>query len=243
MARRLTRREIKRDEVLEGLGSAVTYIESHRRALYWIGGLLAAAGLAAWGIVAFFGGRAERAQDALARAIQVAGSPVAGAGARPDDAAAPSFPDAAARRARARELFESVRSAHGWSEAAGIAGFYLGSIAAEEGRFDDARALWREFAEEHEGHFLAAEARLNLIGLDRRGERAEQVADELRRELASDSRALPEDVLLRELAVTLELMGRGGEAMDVYQRIVDEHPQSPYYGEAVERTARAAEAG
>ena len=48
---------------------------------------------------------------------------------------------------------------------------------------------------------------------------------------------LPQDVILNELGKTLEQLRRPQEAVQAYQRIVDEFPQSPYAREARERIA------
>ena len=39
---------------------------------------------------------------------------------------------------------------------------------------------------------------------------------------------LPQDVILHELGTTLEQLSRPQEAIQSYQRILDEFPQSPY---------------
>ena len=79
---------------------------------------------------------------------------------------------------------------------------------------------------------LVLSVRLNLIHLDRQNGRTQEVADQLQRELASASKTLPEDVILFELAQTLEALDQQDEALDLYQRILDEHPKSPYTADA-----------
>ncbi len=41
----------------------------------------------------------------------------------------------------------------------------------------------------------------------------------------------------RELGLTLEALGRGDEAKEYYQRILDDHPQSPHSIVARQKTA------
>ena len=85
-------------------------------------------------------------------------------------------------------------------------------------------------------HVLALSVRLNLIHLDRSEGNAE-LADKLRMELNNAARSLPEDVLLYELAKTLESQDQGDEAAELYQRILDDHPASPYAAVARRATA------
>jgi hypothetical protein len=48
---------------------------------------------------------------------------------------------------------------------------------------------------------------------------------------------LPQDVILGELAATQAQLGRKQEAIQSYQRIVDEFPQSPYARDARQKIA------
>ena len=235
MNQRLTRKEIKRDDFAAAVGRSVEYAESHVRTIaYAIGAVLLLVALS----VAFYFWRNSRLQGAnevLARATKVYLAPVAATGAKPDDPNEPSFASEAARRARAKQLLEEVRDGYGSTAAADVAGLYLAQIAADEGRLDDAREAWREFVDDHGDHMLAGQARLNLINLDRKQGKAQQVARELRDMLERNDPSLPQDVILFELGATLEQLNRKQEAVQTYQRILDEFPQSPYGSEAQQK--------
>lgn len=238
MNQRLTRKEIKRDEFASVVGRSVEYAETHSRGLiYAIVGALALAVLAA-GVYAYLGNRSLHANEDLAYAMKVYSAPVvpapAGA-AKPDDRQSPSFASEAARRQRAKALFEKVRSDYGFSDAADVAAIYLGQIAAAEGQLDRARELWTDFLDSHEGHLLAGEARLNLIRLDRQQGKGEELIGRLRPMLDEPDAPLPQDVVLFELGKTYEQLNRRTEAVATYKRIVDEFPQSAYGQEARQR--------
>lgn len=237
MNQRLTRKEIKRDELASAVGRSVEYAESHARTiLYALGGALA---LLALGLIVYFwlGSRSEKANEALAYAIRVQQAPIDAAAPKPQDRLAPSFATEAARRAKAKELFQEVHDGYGATDAGDVAGLYLAQIAAEEGQLDRARELWTEFVEEHGDHALAGEARLNLIGLDRQQGKGEELATRLRGLLEEAEPPLPKDVLLHELGLTLEQLERPQEAVQVYQQILDDYPQSPYRQEAQQRVS------
>lgn len=236
MNQRLTRKDIKRDEFADVVGRSVEYAGSHIRAIaYTLGGILLAVVL----VVAVHYYRAhqnDQASQELAAAMKVYQAPV---GAKPADAPAdqPTFPTEAARRAKAKELLAKVRKDHGSTDAADVAGLYLAQIHADEGKLDEARKLWSDFADDHKGSMLAAEARLNVIALDRRQGKGEDVVKELRAMLEKGDAPLPQDAILHELGLTLEQLHRPQEAIQSYQRILDEFPQSPFRSDAQQKVA------
>ncbi len=236
MSQRLTRKEIKhdiRDDEVRGYLVRVFEFLQERPSFVVgadVGFVVLVLGVTA--LLAYLDNRGAAASEELASALKIAGAPVTEDGATPEDPDEPSFPTEEARRARAKEAFEEVRSGVGASLAGEVADLYLADIAAGEGDTETARAIWESFLADHENHVLALSVRLNLIHLDRQNGRAQEVADELQRELDSAARTLPEDVVLFELAQTLEELGREDEAVELYQRILDEHPKSPYTAQA-----------
>jgi len=237
MSQRLTRKDIKRDEIRAAFGRSVEYAGSHVRTItYAVGGVLVLGALAA-AVYFYLGHRREDANQALAEATKIYQAPIAATGAKPNDPTVPSFPTEAVRRARAKELLQKVRDDYGMSDAADVAGLYLAQIAAAEGKLDEARKLWNDFVAEHGDSMLAGEARLNLIDLDRKQGKAEQVVKDLRAMLEKGDSPLPQDVVLNELGKTLEQLHRPQEAVQSYQRIVDEFPQSPFRQDAQQKVS------
>ncbi|HEY4593027.1 MAG TPA: tetratricopeptide repeat protein, partial [Thermoanaerobaculia bacterium] len=173
--------------------------------------------------------------QALADAMKVYHAPVTATGAKPNDPDEPSFPTDAARRTRAKELLTRVHQGYGSTDAGDVAGLYLAQIAADEGRLDEARKLWSDYADGHKGTMLGAEARLNLLSLDRKQGKGEAVVKELRSMLEKGDSPLPQDLILRELGATLEDLHRPQEAIQSYQRIIDEFPQSTFRAEAQQK--------
>lgn len=231
---RLSRKEVKRDEVLETFGSAVGYVRGHGRTM-----LLAAAAVVvvALGYLAFTlwnASRQEGANEGLAEALAVAGAEIDAHDPRPD-ADPPKFADEAARQARAKEAFESVQREHSGTAPAAVATSYLARMAAEAGDIDRARALWDEVIDEGGESLLTAEARLNRMALDREQGRLAELADRLRADLDSTEPELPKPILLHELALALEALGQPEEAREIYRRLAEEHPGSSYAAGAERR--------
>lgn len=135
-------------------------------------------------------------------------------------------------------MFEGLRKEHLGTDAADIALVYQAEFAAQDQDYERARSLWEKFLEEQSDHMLAAEVEVNLMSLDRAEGRGEQLVTEIKSLLDSPEANLPKDVLLYQLAITLEDLGRKDEAQEAYQQIVNDYPGSPYFGEARAQSGR-----
>ena len=244
MSKRLTTKEIKHDiredEVRTFLGRIFqTLAEKPTLVLGIVAGVFAVA-LAIAAIFAILDSRRQAAIDKLTAAVETYGAPIAGEeGTAGEDPDGPVFASEEERRAEAKEAFEDVRGGFAAGAAGGVASLYLADIALNEGDAERARAIWEEFLTANEGHILALSVRLNLIHLDRDQGRAAEVAEALEKELADPAKTLPEDVILFELAETRDALGEREAALELYQRIVDEYPQSPYVARARQMTTSA----
>lgn len=231
----LSRKDMKRDEVREALGRGVQYVRGHERtALIVVGGLVGVLVVAA--LVVFLLGRREAsAGNRLAAALKVYGAKVDPLDPAPGDADSPRFATDAERLQQSKAAFERLAQSSG-TEAGQVAKAYLGEIAARQGDTETARRLWGEYLAKNPGSALAVSVELNLLGLDRQAGRLEEVKTGLEKQLEEGAkRTLPEDVVLFELAQTLEALGRDTEAQDTLQRLIDDHPRSPFAFEARRR--------
>jgi tetratricopeptide (TPR) repeat protein len=236
MKHHLSRKEIKRDEVREALGRGVQYLRGHERTALWIvGGVLGALLIAA--LVVFFIGRREAsAGGRLASALRVYGAEVDVFDSAPDDPEEPRFATDQERLDKAKASFTELVDDYGGTDAGQVAKTYLAEIAARQGDTETARKLWAEYLRDNPGSVLAVSVELNLLALDRQAGNLEQVRAGLERQLEEGAdRTLPEDVVLYELAQTLDALGRETEAQDLLQRLVDDHPRSPFAFEARQR--------
>jgi TolA-binding protein len=231
----LTRKDIKRDELATAVGRGVEYAESHSRQLLVTVGVVLA--IVLLGILVFFyvNHRSDAANEALTAAAKIYLAPIQATGANPADPKEPTFPTEAARQEKARPMFEKVRESYRFTDAADVATLYLAEIDAAKGNFTVARQLWTDFVKKHGDHVLAAQARIDLLELDRGQGKGQQVAQQLREMLDQTDAPLPQDVILTQLAITLEQLNRNQEAVQMYQRLVDEFPQSPYRATAQQK--------
>jgi tetratricopeptide (TPR) repeat protein len=114
------------------------------------------------------------------------------------------------------------------SPAAWAATARLAELRAADRQFEEARRLWQGLAERGPND-LAAAAEMDLIHLDREQGRLEELADRLESLIEGGDSRLPEDVLLFELARTLEELGRHDEARAIkrFEEVVPEGPRIP----------------
>ena len=130
------------------------------------------------------------------------------------------------RSQETRRRFERLIDDYRGSSAAWAAHGHLAELEAANGRFEEARRLWQSVAERGPDD-LAAGAEMNLIHLDREQGRLEELAGRLESLVESGESSLPEDVLLFELAQTLEQLGRHEEARRIkrFEEVVPEGPR------------------
>lgn len=149
---RITRKELKKDAFAQEVTHAVGYVSKHRRqfARY---GLIALMVLLVAGAVYFFNKRqaANRAM-ALAAAMDIQQSPIGPANPNP---AMKFFPTEAARDEAAIKAFTELAGSYSGSEQAAIAKYYLGALAAQQYRWNDAEKALKEASESKDAGYAS----------------------------------------------------------------------------------------
>lgn len=231
MSDRLSRKDIKQpDAFTEGVGTAIEYVESNHRLIATIFAGALVLGLFVVGVIMWLDRSERLANEQLAAAIRIADGAIDAISPKPDDPARPSFASEAARRAAAKVAFEKLSGMGG--DTAATASLYLAQIAMEEGDGAKARKLWQDYLEDHGNALPAAGVELSLLALDRADGKGEEVATRLRDAVGKVGNRLPDDVLLFQLATTLDALGKAEDARQAYQRLVDEFPQSNFVNQA-----------
>jgi tetratricopeptide (TPR) repeat protein len=229
MMKKLSREQLKRDEVLETFGKGVRFVSSHRKGT--VEAIAAAAGLAVL-IAAFVGFRSYRESEAgqhLSRALTILSSPVAGEPSAIDSSGTP-YSSAAQRDADAeKELkaaadFSATRSGR---EAAVVLAARSGPSRADIGSFDRFSRSSRSI--------LAAVAELDAIRTLASQGKTQAALERAKRAIESSSTAVPKDALLIELAQLYEKSGSPADAKATYQRLITDYPNSLYLSDAQSR--------
>lgn len=236
MGRRLTRKQIKKDEFITFVDRAVQWTgQNWRQALIGLGGVLAAA-LVWWGVTAFLGSRTDAASQAISDALAAYNAPVGSAG--PADAKV-KFATDTERLAAAEKAFKSVGSRYRFTPQAKVAELFLARIAADRGDAPQAIRLLGEIASSRSSDPVVRLAMLDLIRLRvARGEGL-QLVSELEAMAAGKDPRLPRDAALFHLAEIWQREGKPEEAAKLYRKLVEDFPDSPYRADAQQRLASA----
>lgn len=225
---RITRRQLKRNELAETFGRGVDYVAHHRRGATEAIAAGVAVLLIAGGFVLFRGWRERSAGRELSEALAVLEAPLAS-----DPAAATAsrtFPTAAEReREAARHLDAAAKK--GGTEAGKAARLI---VAARSDKPAEAVAELTRIARDGTME-VAASAELDTARLLAATGKTTEAIERLKRAIESPQAAAPKDALLFVLAETYEKAGNAGDARSTYQRIVNDYPNSPYRTPAREK--------
>jgi TolA-binding protein len=238
--RREHRRELKHDKFVDEMGSLSTRARENQRFLMTVTVAVVAAALIAYGIYFYRKTQEQKAQDALAGAIDTIDSPLL----NPPGSQQPPQPGAkykteAERNAAAEKQFKDLESKYGRTDAADVANLYLARLDAGRGDVAGARKLLNAFINEHPKHVLVGSARFSLYQLRIENGEAAQVANELQTEVNKSDPVLPADSLLVLLAHAYDVQGNAQKSKEAYRRITTEFPDSPYALEAQRRMGPA----
>jgi tetratricopeptide (TPR) repeat protein len=224
MAKKITRKQLKRNDLAETMGATVDYVSHHRRGV--TEGLVAAAVLAAL-VAGFFVLRAYRENQAgreLSAGLAALDVPLAG---QPAAAAAPkTFADAAARD---KEAEDHLKRAAGHPGTA--AGQAANLILASRGKTPNPADSFFRAARDGKAEVSAAAELDAARFLASQGKKSEAI-DRLKRAILSPSSAAPKDALYFALGEIYEESGSASDARTMFQRLVTEYPNSPYRNDA-----------
>ena len=232
-ARRITRKEMKRDEFVTAMGRITLWMEEHVREAIILGGLLVAAAIASIVVWQFLAQREEKASLLLARGVEMLHAQVRGAdGANPPGGLTYGSGDEKYRAVL--DQMDGLVQTYPRSQAGRLALYYKGVALTNLRKPQDAVRAIRDFLATSSGSFAAPMARAALArALDDAGE--PQKALEQYEQLSRGEGAYPPQAALLEMGICLEKMGKKDEAKKIYERITREFPNSDYSQEAQNR--------
>lgn len=234
MGRRLTRKQIKKDEFITFVDRGIHWMGGNwRQAAIGLGALVAVA-LVYWAVTAFLGSRKDAAAQAISRALQTYEAPV-GSAAQPD--AQIKFATDAERLAAAEKAFQAVKSRYWLTPQASVAELFLARIAADRGDLAQAVRLLGEITSHRSADPVVQLAMLDLIRIRVAKGEGMQLVKDLESMVAGKDPRLPRDAALYQLARVWEEAGKPEEASKLYRKLVEEFPNSPYRLDAQQRIA------
>lgn len=224
MTQKLSRKDLKRNDLAESLRHTVDYVTHHRRGV--TEAVAAAVALAALvgGFLAFRAWREGQAGAHLSAGLESLSAPLA------SDPAAKGAP-----RTFATEAERQKAAAARLEKAAGIGGAAAGRaaavvLAARTAAPSDVEAFARAARQRDREISTAGEIGAARV-LASQGKAAEAI-DRLRRAIDSKRTTAPKDALLFALGEICEQSGNPAEGKAAFERIVNEFPNSPYRSDA-----------
>lgn len=161
MSEHLTRKELRTDGFAVAVEHNVEYVSEHRKQLIQYGGIGIAVILAAAGIYGYITHSKTVREEQLADAITIQESQVT-PGALPGSGA---YTSEEAKTAAAQKAFTAVATQHASAKEGLIAEYYLGCIAADAGKLDEARKHFQAVADSSDKDYSAL-ANLSLAEVD-----------------------------------------------------------------------------
>ncbi|MGC8916438.1 MAG: tetratricopeptide repeat protein [Thermoanaerobaculum sp.] len=231
MGRRLTRRQIKKDEFITLMDRVVHWITANaQQAAIGLGGALVV-GLLWWGTTAILGSRTAAATKALDEAVQILQAPV-GASAPAD--AKVKFATENERRDAAAKALAKVRR-YWFTPQARMARVLQARLLAEKGDTEGAMRELAAVAASRSTDPAVRAATLDLVRLRLARGDVDGVIKELQAMAAGKDKRLPRDLAMVELADAYVRTGKASEAREVLRKLVENFPDSPYKVEAQQK--------
>jgi predicted negative regulator of RcsB-dependent stress response len=157
---RITRKELKTDKFALEVGQTVTYFEDHRKEVLRYGAIAVAIAVLVVGILFYRSHQRTVRQQELTVAIQTQEASIGGT----SPGAVFNFPTLAEKEKAAAKAFAEVASKYSGTDEGVIAVNYLGSIAVDQGKLDEAEKRFKEVADSGNKN-LASLAKLSLAQL------------------------------------------------------------------------------
>ena len=237
------RHDLKHDRFVDEIGVLTDRARANQRLLLTIGVALVAVAVLTYGFFWWRGGKEDKAQLALASAIETIESPVNDNPAQmqvPPPTTPSKFKTADERNAAAEKQFREVQSQYSGTDASDLAGLYLARLAVTKGDTAGARKGLEAFLKEHGDHpLLGPSARYSLYQLRIENGEATQVANEIELEMKKAKPGLPGDALLVLQAQAWDVQGNAAKSRESYRRLLNEFPDSQYAVEAARRAGQA----
>ena len=235
--KRELKRQIKQDELREGVEHAGQWAKGHTDELR-IGVLVAAVVVLLIGGIAYFQQhRKAEAERAFSDAAEIFHAPVVGEApeSAPPSTSNQTYASEREKYEKAMGAFEGVYRRYGSTPPGQRARYYSALCAIELGKFVDADKELREIAAKGGDALEPALARLALADSARRQGHTQDAIEGYRKLVEDAKQPLPRDHALMRLATLLEETEKKAEAIAAYRQLAEQFPRSVYAPEARQR--------
>ena len=230
--KRSERHHLKQDELVDWLERTTDWVFDNQKNIVNVALVVAGAALLLGGLYVYRARQAESAKVVLGNALDEYHGTV-GAATSPE-VGLPSFATADEKYRTALASFEAVAAEYGSYDEGRQARYYAGICYANLGDYEAARdALGEVRAGKRDLLYYLSSRALASV----RAELGDDTgAAEIYGALIDDAdNPLPKDQLLFELARSEERAGNDDQALQVYERMLAEHPDSQLRGDAITR--------
>jgi tetratricopeptide (TPR) repeat protein len=225
MKQRITRKDMKRNELAETMGRTVDYVSHHRKGVTE-GVVIAGCAVAlVAGIFLYRAYREGAAGRELSAALEALSAPV---GPQPGASVGGRTYATAAEQNRDAESHLQAAASYGGTAAGRAAGVILAARNPQSSTVSE--TLAKAARDRHIE--VAAAAELGEARLLVASGKTTEAIERLRRAIDSPQSHTPKDALLYALGQAYEKAGSTGDAKAVYQRLVNDYPNSPYRADA-----------
>ncbi len=224
MTQKISRRDMKRNELAETVGKTVGYVSEHKKGVSEAAAIVAGVVILVGGFFAYRTWVDRSAGKDLSEALAILGTPLASE----QPTATKTYPTEVARRAEA-EKFLKKAAVHGSTASGRAAQVILAAGGADKP--GTSVEVFEKAARTGKSE-TAALAEIDAArALAAQGKTVEAI-DRLKRAIESSSTAAPKDALLFALAQIYEQSGAAADARATYQRLINDYPNSPYRADA-----------
>lgn len=174
---RITRKELKSDKFALEVEHTFTLFEEHQQQILRYGGIALAVVLLIVGYMWYANRQRGVREEALARAIQVQEAPVG----PPSPGQNLNFPSQDLKAQAATRAFTDLQNQYPGKDEGLIAGYYLASIKADQGKLAEAEKGYKDVADKADAKY-ASLAKLSLAQIyfaDGRGDQGESMLRDL----------------------------------------------------------------
>jgi tetratricopeptide (TPR) repeat protein len=228
MKEKITRKDLKRNDLVETVGRTVEYMTTHRRGVTEAVAVAVGVALLVASFILVKLYRESRAGGELSAGLAALQAPLAtDPGA---SAAAQTYVTAAVRSQVADDHFRKA-AAYGGTTPGRAAAVIL---AARVERPPAAAETFTRAARDGKSE-VAAAAEINAARLLASQGKTTEAIERLKRAIESPEATVPKDALLFTLAQIYDGSGASSDARATYQRIVSDYPNSPYRADAREK--------
>jgi tetratricopeptide (TPR) repeat protein len=241
--KRTERRHLKENELAQTIASVTEFLEANRQQLQMAVAGLVVIAIVGGGAYAYFGRRDTRGQELLAEAMAALNARVvpatpAGATAPGELPAAASigalgtFATEEAKLTAALPKLKAAADAYPDSPSGITARYHYAGALAALGQYQEAIQAFDEVSTRAGDTIYGRMATLGKADAQAKAGNIDDAITAWKSLIARKDAAIPEDALLMELGRAYQSKGNTDEAKKTFTELVEQHPTSPYVGEA-----------